>query len=438
MNLTKKIQNMSSKRYILLIIIIQLSGLLISYLNLFEYERCTELLSRNINLFDYSFELIYPKMCDEPYFFHGFQWFYSIYEYGYVYQDRPFYLLIGFIIYRLFYFLFYVLQFSIDPVSLLLLTSLFIQLFVLNSITYLINLIINKKIDRVYFIFYFLILLFSFEQRRYLFLPSNSTVYFLIFVFSIYSIQNRKLNGFLFGLLFTTSGYGVIGFIYLLLLEVVNRKNKFKNICLNIFLFLLPSFFFELVRISLGYLRGPQGGVRYIYAAEAYQQFIWFFKSLFKNYVPLNRCQTLNNFFNCYFDQTIEFFNIMKNYYVVLVLLFLATLILKQNENIKLQTELLTFTLFSYIFISFQGYYGFRIVYYSLGFSLFLFMCIHIFNMQDLLISFLVVALIGLYTLSRNSLIDFSKFLDFTNLESLLFVLIIFLIGKKLYLKKSI
>jgi len=438
LNLTKKLRNLTIKQYILLVILVQLSGLIFSYLNLWDYERCTVVLSRNLNLFNFSFELLYPKMCDEPFYFHGFQQFDLIYEYGYVYQDRQLYLLIGFILYRFFYILFFIFQFSIDTSSLLLLTSLIIQFVVLNLSTYLVNLIINKKNDRVYFLVYFLILLFSFEQRRYLFLPSNSTLYFLIFVFSIYSIHHKKLNGFLFGLLFTISGYGVIGFIYLLLHEVIKRKNNYKNIFLNIFLFLIPSLFFELIRITLGYLRGPQSGVKYIYASEKYQQFVWFFKSFFINYVPSNRCQTLNNFFNCYFDETFGYFNIMKNYYVVLFLLLTVSVIHKKNQKIQLQIDIIAFTFFSYLFIAFQGYYGFRIIYYSLGFSLFLLICVYISNIQDLLISILIVTFIGSYTLSRDSLIEFSKFLNLSTFEIFLFLILIFLILRKLFVKPSL
>lgn len=434
MRFKERVYNLSNKQYLLLVLLIQISALCLSFFNLFEYERCTEIIPRELNLFNFNFELIYPKMCDEPFYFQGFQWFYSIYEYGYVYQDRPLYLLIGFILYRFFYFLFYLLQFTIDPISVLLLTSLVFQIAIINFITYFVNLIIIKKHDRVYFIIYFLILLFSFEQRKYLFLPSSSTLYFFIFVFSIYSIQTRKLNGLIFGLLFTISGYGIIGFIYLLMINIFYRRN-FRNILLNICLFLIPSLFFELTRISLGYIRGPQGGVRYIYSSEAYQQFVWFFKSFFNDYVPLNSCQTLNNFLNCYFNQTTEFFRIMKNYQVILIILLLASAILKKNQNKQLQIDILLFTLFSYTFISFQGYYGFRIVYYSLGFSLFLFICLLIFNINDLIISSLTAAFIGLYTLSRNSNTDYFEFLNFSNQEYFLLFMIIIFLTKNIYKK---
>lgn len=435
MILREKIFNLSNKQYIFFVLIIQIAALYLSFLNLFEYDRCTEVIPRSLNLFNFNFDLLYPKMCDESFYFYGFQRFYAIYEYGYVYQDRPLYLLIGFIIFRFIYFLFYLFQLTIDSTSLLLLTSLIIQIVVVNFISYFLNLIINKKHDRVYFIIYILILLFSFEQRRYLFLPSSSNLYFLIFVFSIYSIQTKKLNGLFFGLFFTISGYGIIGFIYLLLLEVVYRKNL-KNIFLNICLFFIPSLFFELTRISLGHIRGPQSGVKYIYNAEVYQQFVWFFKSFNDDYVPINNCHTINNFLNCYFDQTAGYFLIMQNYYVIFAMLFIAVIVLRKIHDKKLLIDLLCFTLFSYLFISFQGFYGFRIIYYSFGFSLFLFICILVFNLNDLLISCLTVLFIGLYTLSRSSFNDYIGLLNFSKLEFFIIFMVSISLGKKIYLKK--
>ena len=75
-------------------------------------------------------------MCDELFYFHGFQWINHIYENGYVYQDRPTYLVIGFIIYRVFFLISLLFNLQIDPISLLLLTSFVIQLIVANLISY--------------------------------------------------------------------------------------------------------------------------------------------------------------------------------------------------------------------------------------------------------------------------------------------------------------
>ena len=104
----------------------------------------------------------------------------KIYVNGYVYQDRPLYLLIGFIIYKILS-LFNPI-FQIENISLLLLTSLIIQILVVNFIAFLITKLVSNKFERFYFILFFLLTLFSFEERFYFFLPSNSTIYFLIFL----------------------------------------------------------------------------------------------------------------------------------------------------------------------------------------------------------------------------------------------------------------
>ena len=174
-------------------------------------------------------------MCDEEYYFHGFQWINHIYEGGYVYQDRPLYLAFGFIFYRFFYLIHYFLDFYIDPVSLLLFSTLIFQIFILNLICFLLIKIFNDKFEYTNFILFFLLIIFSFEERYYLFLPSSSTAYFLIFLFSIYALKNKKPFGFIFGLLFTVSAYGIIGFSFNILINFKNKYITFTQIFKNVF-----------------------------------------------------------------------------------------------------------------------------------------------------------------------------------------------------------
>lgn len=431
MNIEEIIKSLDRKKYAFLIFFIQIISYFISYKNLFSYERCTELVTRSFQLINRNFDLVYPLMCDEPFYFHGFQWIHAIYENGFPYQDRQLYLLIGFIIYRFFFVLSYLLQFIIDPVSLLLFSTLILQILVLNAITYMLSLIINGRFDRFYSIFYFLIVLFSFEQRRYFFLPSSSTIYFLIFLFSIYSIQEKKINGFIFGSLFTISGYGIIGFIYQILSKVINFKKNWRIILKNLIYFILPTLFFEFFRVAMGYLRGPEHGVKYIYNAEVYQQFVWFFRSLLDpEFTPSNACQEITQFINCYINQTLNFFNYMKIYFVIFVVLLIFMLLTKNINNMNFQINIINFTLFSYIFISFQGYYQFRIIYYSLGFFLILFFCIFIYNFGDFKISLSLISLLSYYTVSRKS---FNEYIDLGKIDTFeisLFVLLVFLLLK--------
>ena len=197
-------------------------------------------------------------MCDETFYFHGFQWINHIYESGFIYQDRPLYLVIGFMVYRFFFVISLIFNFYIDPVSLLLLTSLVIQILILNIIAYLICKALIGKFERFYFLIFLLLTLFSFEHRIYFFLPSNSTIYFLIFVFSVFSIKNDKFNGLIYGLLFTISAYGIIGFLYELIRKTFNLNKNYKQVIKNILLFTLPYFTFETFRVIIGAVKGPQ------------------------------------------------------------------------------------------------------------------------------------------------------------------------------------
>ena len=81
-------------------------------------------------------------MCDEQYYFFGFESINKIYVDDYVYQDRPLYLLIGFIIHKILFLFNPILQ--IEKISLLLLTSLIIQILVVNLIAFFILLIAYK------------------------------------------------------------------------------------------------------------------------------------------------------------------------------------------------------------------------------------------------------------------------------------------------------
>ena len=97
------LNNINFKFYIFLILIFEIIAVYLSYKNLFNYEGCTNVVFRDFNLFNNFISIPYPEMCDESFYFHGFQWINHIYENGYVYQDRPLYLGIGFIIYRFFF-----------------------------------------------------------------------------------------------------------------------------------------------------------------------------------------------------------------------------------------------------------------------------------------------------------------------------------------------
>ena len=410
-------------------ILFEIISVLISYIFLFDHRGCANNINRTFMLFGNEFTILYPEMCDELFYFHGFQWINHIYENGYVYQDRPLYLLIGFVVYRFLFVFSFLLNFQIDPLSLLLLTSLIIQLVVVNFISYFLCKLLINKFDKFYFLVFFLITIFSFETRIYLFFPSSSIFYLLIFIYSLYSIKNNKYNGLVYGLLFTISGYGIIGFAFESIKKIYSLKKELNNIIKNILLFTIPSLFFELVRISLGIFQGPQYGIKYIHAANDYQQFTWVFNTIFtRGYEPISNCHTFKNFIPCYFELTSSFFSKTSFYILFCLVLFVFYLFKKNRSNTKDLITILSFTFFCYLFISFQGLYQYRFIYYSIGFSFVVLICYFVFQLKNDFISLGALILLSTYTLSRDKYENFNLILREYEIAMLLFFLIIVLL----------
>ena len=431
------ISKLNIKTYLFIVICVQAFSIFVSYKYLFDFQGCTKNIIREFNLFNNTFNFLYPEMCDETFYFHGFQWINHIYEPGFIYQDRPLYLVFGFLVYRFLFVISFIFNFYIEPVSLLLLASLIIQILIVNIIAYLICKTLIGKFERFYFLIFLLLTLFSFEHRIYFFLPSNSTTYFLIFIFSVFSIKNDKFNGLMYGLLFTISAYGIIGFLYELIRKTFNLNKNYKQIIKNILLFALPFFAFETFRVIIGAVKGPQYGVRYVHAAEAEnQQFVWVLKSIFSNsYEPAQACHTLNKFIPCYIETTKSFFS-FNNFYIFLCLILLLFYCFK-NKTIETSTffHIIYFGLFSYLFISFQGVYNYRFIYYSLGFSILLLICFLITQIKNDTFTVLFISLFTIYTMTRTGYEQYN--LELKNSEWILFLSLIVLLLNYLDIRKE-
>jgi hypothetical protein len=438
-NIKKLINGITHINFIIFMLFVENTLIYISYRNLFNYERCTNIIQRELHLFSQFQTFTYPEMCDESYYFHGFQWVHHIYQNGYVYQDRPMYLLLGFVLYRSIFALKTFFGFSFEPISLLLFSTLIYQIIIINLASYTLVKIFNKKFERIYFLLYFIIIFCSFEIRRYLFLPSSSNFYFLIFIFSLYSINSKKLNGFIYGCLITISGYGIIGYIYQLIPKLFNLRTNIKDILINTVFLFIPTILFEFLRIFMGIFKGPGYGVRYIYNAEFYQQFVWIFKSLFsENYIPATSCQEVSKFIGCYLLETEYFLKIML-FPIILCLIFMIIHKYKYEFTMNLELKnLILFSIFSYFFILFQGIYSFRIIYYSLGFFFLIYLCYFFKSIENPVAGLLFSILLGTYNLSRKSWEEFN--LNFNYFELFLMFLIILLIvtnKKNIKLKKN-
>ena len=430
------VKNLNKIKYLFFVFFVQIISIFLSYRFLFNHQGCSNNKNREFNIFGNQFNLNYPEMCDELFYFHGFQWINHIYENGYVYQDRPTYLVIGFIIYRVFFLISLIFNLQIDPISLLLLASFVIQLIVANLISYFLCKFLLNKFDRYYFLIFFLITLFSFEYRIYLFLPASSTTYLLIFVYALYSIKNDKFNGLSYGILFTISGYGIIGFIYEVIRKIVDISNNFKLIIKKIFLFVIPTVFFQIIRLLLGIIQGPEYGVRYISAAEDYQQFTWFLKTIFfSDYKPVHKCHQLTEFVSCYIDLTYFFFT-RTSFYIGLSFVMLIFYMLRFRKIFKSDILIiLNFTVFNYLFILFQGLYQYRFIYYSIGFFTIITFCYVLSKFNNEAISLISIVFLTTYTLSRNRYEQFS--LDLSIVEMSLFVVLIILFLREIYQQKS-
>jgi len=430
------VKNLNKTKYLLFVFIVQIISIFLNYRFIFDHQGCARNINREFNLFGNQFNLNYPEMCDELFYFHGFQWINHIYENGYVYQDRPTYLVVGFIIYRVFFLISLLLNLQIDPMSLLLMTSFVIQLIVANLISYFLCKFLLNKFDHFYFLIFFLITFFSFEYRIYLFLPSSSTTYFLIFVYALYSIKTDKFNGLSYGILFTISGLGIIGFIYEVIRKTLDISKNFKLIIKNIFLFIIPTIFFQIIRLLLGIIQGPEYGVSYIHASEDYQQFVWFPKTIFlSDYEPIHKCHQLTEFISCYVDLTYSFFT-MTSFYVGLSFLLLVFYILRFKKILNRDVSIiLSFTFLNYLFILFQGFYQYRFIYYSIGFFTIIIFCYVLSKFNNEVISLISIILLTTYTLSRNRYEQFS--LDLSIVEISLLIILIILFLREIYIQKS-
>ena len=181
-----------------------------------------------------------------------------------------------------------------------------------------------------------------------------------------------------------------------------------------------------MIRVLLGFSQGKEYGVKYIHAAEAeeYQQFVWFIQSLFnRSYEPFQNCHTLTEFIPCYFDITLTYFSISLFYISLCLLLFFFTLIRLKKFNYRSFSIILSFTIFNYIFISLQGFYVYRFVYYSIGFGVILLTCLFLVKIDSELLSILSVVATATYTLSRNNFQEYT--LDLNLIDSLLIITII-------------
>jgi len=197
----KLINTFNMRFYILFLGILQIVLIYLSYTKLFNYQGCTNNVIRDIGTSNFNYGSLYPEMCDEPFYFHGFQWINHIYENGFPYQDRPLYLTFGFIIYRTLFIINLFLGLNVSTLSLLLITSLIIQVTTANLISFLLTKYVVGKFNKFYFVVFLFLTLYGtytlsridyFDFNLNLTLTENFLVSFLVFTMSYKIFVNSK------------------------------------------------------------------------------------------------------------------------------------------------------------------------------------------------------------------------------------------------------
>ena len=338
-----------------------------------NYFLCNELIDYSINLFSYSFDIIYPRSCDQPLYERGFYDLKQIFAEDFNYQDRPLYISI------------------VSVVNTVLVTILNIFNVELNSIIYISNFLVQIGIatyclslfKKIYFgdskisildsIVVSLILLLSPLFKWGVFDPSHQLLTLVAILFSINFVKSEKTIGtkeaLLFGILYMLHRTFLITFIWVLLFKTYKRKENVYDSLKN----LIKNFKYYYFIISLLPTLSYNGYIRFVLDNKVYDantqywgQFVWIFDFIRGkvNYESEWHCVTVPANFICYFEDNLKLF-----FYLLIplafVLYFFYKTKIKFTDNQKLT---LSICLFLYLFWSFIGWYPpIRFSYYSLG-----------------------------------------------------------------------
>ena len=108
------------------------------------------------------------------------------------------------------------------------------------------------------------------------------------------------------------------------------------------------------------------------------------------------------------------------------LLFFIFFCIKKWDIKNKILFHIFGFSIFNYLFISLQGFYAYRFVYYSIGFGIILLTCLFVVKIDSDFISIISVVTTSVYTLSRYSFDDYN--LSFSIFEIILITMLLFFI----------
>lgn len=323
-----------------------------------DYVYCSELLT-----YTKPFNFVFPRSCDQNYYFLGFQKVSNIFNYDFNYQERPLYILFIFLINKL------VSVFRLEEIFTLYLSVTLGQIFISSTGVYILDELLLKKHlikkSKSITISFFIILSPLFKWG--IFDPSHQLITLIVILFTIlfsevYSIEFNFKKSILYGFLFLLHREFVISFIFILLFKKFKIDKNFKvfnKYYLNFLYSYIPTILYQF------YIRFYLGQQPYDANTEYWGQFIWIaYFLLGKNkYASEWHCVSIPENFYCYLSDTLN----LINYLMVPILLIMVTLLISKKIY-RFHFLGLEFVIFLYIFWSFIGWYPpIRFNYYSLG-----------------------------------------------------------------------
>lgn len=323
-----------------------------------DYVYCSELIS-----YSSPFDFVFPKSCDQDYYFIGFQDVKNIFNSDFNYQERPIYILIVFLVNkitsiflnnRLFsvYLSVSLTQLIISTISVLLLDEILLKRKILKK-------------TKIFQIGIFIILSPLFKWG--IFDPSHQLITLIVSLLTIYFLEFGliKFNfkkSFYFGFLFLLHREFVIAFLFLLLYKKYKIDKNFQffdKYYINFLFAYLPTIIYQLfIRYFLD--QNP-----YDANTEYWGQFIWiaYFLLGIKKYESNWHCVSIPENFYCYFSDNINLF-----YYLSVPLLLIIISLIFDFNKLKKNIIGIEISIFLFIFWSFIGWYPpIRFSYYSLG-----------------------------------------------------------------------
>ena len=365
-----------------------------------DYILCNELVVYNFETFNNSFNIQYPKSCDQDFYHQGFTKFLNIFLEDYNYQARPLFILSVNLVFQFFD------NFNINQTLNALISTFLIQNLISLIVVSLISLSRNEntKLSTTNQIILTSIIVFSPLFKWGIFDPSHQLLTVVVIIFYPYLIsKNISINvksSIYIGLLFLLHRSFLIGFLWYLFFS--DHKNIFINLRDKIFKFLaslVPYFVYNFgIYIFLGQMP-------YDANSTYWGQFVWLYDFIRGKirYESEWHCVTVPQNFICYFNDNIE----TLIYLSIPLFILLVNHFLGKNK-ISFQYKsftyyLMSLSIFIYVFWSFIGWYPpIRFSYYSVGNLIIILFALQFIELKNFTIRFLSLTSYLTYTLFLN------------------------------------